>query len=96
MPTRIRTASAWRSPPSKRGASTEALYEELLALDGDAVASEEEWKAKVAELLPQAQSQAAAEKSESYVALDFALVNGVWTVDEDSFENALDQVFGLW
>lgn len=75
---------------------TEALYEELLALDGDAVASEEEWKAKVAELLPQAQSQAAAEKSESYVALDFALVNGVWTVDEDSFENALDQVFGLW
>lgn len=75
---------------------TEALYEELLALDGDAVASEEEWKAKVAELLPQAQSQAAAEKSESYVALDFTLVNGVWTVDEDSFENALDQVFGLW
>ncbi|OUO89854.1 hypothetical protein B5F40_09245 [Gordonibacter sp. An230] len=70
-----------------------ALLDGLMALGGDGFISDEERNAKLAELLPQAQDQAAAERGESFLTLELVRADGVWTVDEASLENALDQVF---
>lgn len=74
------------------------LSDELTSMidSGMSVADEAELKAKITELMPSVLEQAAAEPQDSYLMLDFTKKGDTWMVDEDSFENALEQMYGLW
>lgn len=75
-----------------------ALSDELTTMvdSGMSVADEAELKAKITELMPTVLEKAATETQDAYLMLDFTKTGDTWTVDEDSFENALEQMFNLW
>lgn len=76
----------------------EVLYDDVTAYveQSGGFADEAEYQAKLAELLPAAMEKVAGTTEESFLMLDFTKTGDAWTVDDDSFEEALEQMFGLW
>ncbi|WP_080800357.1 hypothetical protein [Arabiibacter massiliensis] len=77
---------------------TDALYDELIAYaeKKGSFANDAERQAAMAKFMPVAMEKAAGAAEESFIMLEFERTGDVWTVDDDSLEETLDLMFGLW
>ena len=93
------TGSAFAETQSRSFTNfNDALYDDLMAYveETGGFVDEAEYQAKLAELLPAAMEKAAGMTEDSYVMLDFKKTGDAWTLDDDTFDDALEQMYGLW
>lgn len=72
------------------------VYDDMDAYiaDGGQIANEAEYLAKVSEFSHAAMDKAPTD--EAFISLNLVKKGDTWTVDEDSLEEAVQQMFGLW